>query len=517
MSMSRKKPVAEEGLEPSKIRSESIPCLSWKRWTWVAFVSLLVGGVIYGTATSLAYFLASWTAENTPAKLFDLPKSSVPEITIQASDAGELFARSLGIEFPSADDEMRKSLTSAFTETDAPILLVASNFLRSGESKKCEPLVRERMNVALARLLVGWPGDISIDLTRLEEIVYPKRIDPAKSPQQLEEETDAQCDAYAKELVLLPAPTALLWGRTNPLTSRDLAVRVLGTKACLPGGSGDDAEAAYTRCRILQGLLDSAASADSVKHRRMWVNFFWGWERFAVIVLFVAIVLAMRELRRQRQPLVKQAKEITERLRLVEFRLSQIRDADNVSEAKSEALKLYEDYSSEFGVPYDEKKHKNSPKDGKCVADADGLCLLKDKSPTALRDLLDANRECVGSTQRGHLEKLVELHTQALARQRAFINALITAFPAIGLVATLHGLIVALSRASGIVAGSEADRFSATELVTGILSSSFATTMLALTAMALCMLCNTREEHLEADLLEDTHRRLNAVFWPGRP
>jgi biopolymer transport protein ExbB/TolQ len=103
-----------------------------------------------------------------------------------------------------------------------------------------------------------------------------------------------------------------------------------------------------------------------------------------------------------------------------------------------------------------------------------------------------------------------------MERQRAFINGLITAFPAIGLMATLHGLIVALSHASGIVSGNEAERLGATDIVTNTLSSSFATTLIALIAMAVATLINIREEHAEADLVDDTNKRLLAVFWPGR-
>ncbi|MFC4312620.1 MotA/TolQ/ExbB proton channel family protein [Steroidobacter flavus] len=431
------------------------------------------------------------------------------------SSPGELFARSIGVQFSKADDPVLAALNRSFLQPTDAMVDVAACFLRPGDSKGCEPSVREKMAMAFARQLVGWPGDTRHDIETLRTGWDPPASNNDQTDEKMAKETAEKCATYAS-VFQRPGFLGMFWKRTEAVTGRDLAIRVLGANACTPGGTEPDAEEKLARCRVLQGLLEAGAATERVKQGRMWANFFWGWERLAVVVLFIALLKGMSELHRQRQPLKTQAEQIADWLREAELRLSKVRGPSSVTDATAEARDLYGLFRAEYGVEFDAKKHKNCTKDGNFVADADGLCVIDGNSPTALRDLLDANRECVGAADRSHLEKVVELHTQALARQRAFINALVTAFPAIGLIATLHGLIVALSRASGIVAGNESDRLSATELVTGVLSSSFATTMLALTGMAICMLLNTREEHREADLLEDTHRRLNAVFWPGR-
>lgn len=524
---------------------EAIPSITKRQWWWMGLRALVLGLFVYVAVTSVAYWHA-FNVVRTATPSF--AEGWVPPGTREkgANKAAELLSRHLGIEYSSLGSRDKKRIDHAYGSLDTPALQAAAMYLRDGYAKSpkgvaasdCEDDIRAATRNALARLLIGWPADTSKDYGTLRRFFEPEPPENM-SDDERGKRTIENCNSFSWDAFWTwPIPSyRILWDRTESVTGRHIAVKIMGADSCVPGGQSAEAAAAESRCRILQALLESAAGANASRNARMWANFWWGWERLAVLVLAFAIFRAMRSLKRQRRPLQMQASDIETWLRVFENVLSRHRLTVANFNAKQAATKLYGQFCWKFGVKlakvpadgrfvmateegdlFDAQHAAEAPKAAKIVClDSDGLCLLKSNDKTALRDLIDANRECVDADDRSHLEKLVELHTQALGRQRAFINALITAFPAIGLVATLHGLIVALSRASGIVAGTEPERFAATELVTGVLSSSFATTMLALTAMALCMLINTWEEHREAALLEDAHRRLISVFWPGRP
>jgi flagellar motor component MotA len=111
----------------------------------------------------------------------------------------------------------------------------------------------------------------------------------------------------------------------------------------------------------------------------------------------------------------------------------------------------------------------------------------------------------------GDIDRLCRLQVAAMERQRNFVSALITAFPALGLYATLQGLIAALSNASGIVAGSESERVAATEIVTSTLGSCFATTLIALLCMAVFAIINVKDGNKEIDVIEGAHRTVPSL------
>src|SRR5690606_17132595 len=175
-----------------------------------------------------------------------------------------------------------------------------------------------------------------------------------------------------------------------------------------------------------------AMDGEAVRASRLKINFIYGWERAAVIALAVLITLAIFYLWRSRRLLKRQAAWLALKLQLIDNRLSPHHEKPGDGEADAEATTLHREFYRAFGKA-------GTPEGPPPFRWNGGL--------TVIRDILDATLESLHSPDRAHLEKFIELHTQGLARQRAFINALITAFPAIGLVATLDGLIHALSRA----------------------------------------------------------------------
>jgi hypothetical protein len=492
--------------------NNEIPHITWRRWLGIVTVSVLLGGCIHRHLTVGAYEGAVQVATAAQAN-FARTWTAIPvrglEARLNVSDPAQLMLRYVGLQPDSVDSTVAENLANAFKSPDgtanAQALLVAARFLGPGQSigdaiGGCEQSIVQTIAGAMARQLLGWPGDTREDLAQIVEF-HELRSEPASQPPDdavpVEDRVSDACAQFRQ----MRTPGVHLLGaafsRTLPKSATDLADLILGPDACLPGGAVNKD---YTECRLLTSLFSAALDADAVRTARLKINFLWGWERAAVAILAILILLALIWLNRSRKPLEKQARWLARELRNADALLSPNKPLASVAGPDEEARRIHRRFYERFGK-------SGTPQD-KPYAWRGGL--------TVLRDLVDATEESLHADDRAHLEKFVELHVQALARQRAFINALITAFPAIGLVATLDGLILALSRASGIVAGTETERFASTELVTGVLSSSFSTTMLALIFMAVCMLINVREEHSEADLLEATHKRLIAVFWPGR-
>jgi hypothetical protein len=412
----------------------------------------------------------------------------------------DLMLRHLGLGATSVDETLRKDLEAAYPAATTPALEVAAHLLRPGVSVACDAEIIQQVREASARQLLGWPGPSDSDLRTIAKFRDRQNgtdVDPGKSA----EEVDRICGLWREDM----EPPVKVWGvlnaRTEPKSSGELAQLILGGDACLPGGNDATSSQAQLQCRMLEALFHGAVDSESVRSARTHINFFWGWERAAVASLAALLFLSIQHLKAQRKPLAEQAADLEAWLRKADDDLSPNRPPGAGQSPGQHAQAIQKGFYDKYGG-----NQRNSPP-----------YEWRTKQLTVFRDLVDATLESLNASDRTHLEKFVELQTQALARQRALINAYVTAFPAIGLIATLAGLIHALSRASGIVAGQESERFANTEMVTSVLSSSFSTTMLALGFMAIFMVWNLHEEHQEADLLENVHKRLISVFWPGRP
>jgi hypothetical protein len=240
----------------------------------------------------------------------------------------------------------------------------------------------------------------------------------------------------------------LLW-RTEPKSSADLAQLILGPDACLPEGNDAASSAEQVKSNVACSKRCSMLpwKSESVRSARTRINFYWGWERAAVASLAVLLALAILHLRSQRKPLEKQAAALEQWLRLADQDLSPNKPTNCGKTLPEHAQNIQKRFYDRYG-----RNQKSQP-----------AYDWKTSELTVLRDLVGATQESLNASDRSHLEKFVELQTQALARQQAFINAIITAFPAIGLIATLSSLIYALSRASAIVAGQESECFTNTE------------------------------------------------------
>jgi hypothetical protein len=501
-----------------EIELRSIPSISWPRWAVYFAVSVAAGIYVHGCISRYAYENASEVASHTQATFADnWEKSATPGESGDGSAAAALMLRHLGMPADSLDAELLDNLEEAFgryrsSAGTPPGLVIAARLLgpgqsTSGDENGCEEDIIGSVAGALGRQLLGWPSSTKDELQGLLQFRQirspstgtapsgtPPPADSASTTEMVQRACAQFRDRQAPAISVMTAGLA----RTAAKPANELAERILGADACLPGGSSSRN---YNECVLLRALFSATLNAEDVRDARLGINFIWGWERAAVLALAFQIVLAMGHLFGARKPLEKQANWLAVELQMIDSRLSPNNANPPVMNANQETHNLHRNFYDKFGKA-------GAPGTAPPFEWKGGL--------TVLRDIVDASEESSHTDDRTHLEKFVELHTQALARQRAFINALVTAFPAIGLVATLNGLIHALSRASGIVAGTEAERFANTELVTGVLSSSFATTLIALVFMAVCMLINVREEHREAELLETTHKRLLAVFWPGR-
>lgn len=525
---------------------QEVPQIGRRAWFFLILAATIAGFTVHYVWVGHEYRVAVQVLLGAPFA------NSEALTTLNPADRADVILRYFAID-PQSGVNLKSAIAQAYDSPQTPALYLAAAVLQSrapadgsGSNQSdatqicSDKSVRSTVATALARLLLGWPGDNSSDLSAVQQWINSDLMSRWQAAQpsclihnpQLKSANSYSSEATA--LTTLGANCCRTWVTSNttqsttlrgslmngpgstgtwlwfgsrakrapPLSPADLATRLLGPGACLPGPDTGSASASQLQCQVLRGLFATALDDDSVRSARATkINFWWGWERAGVLSLAGLVFGALVILQRKRRPLTAQAAFLRGEL----DRCQKILSANHppLRTAAQTPQTLIDDLQKTFYDVYGGNKAAARP-------------FTWAPRITVLRDLVDSTQESVNATDRSHLERIVELHTTAMLRQRAFINTLITAFPALGLIATLRGLILALSHASGIVSGNETARFDATELVTATLSSSFATTLIALISMAIFMLWNMREEHADVDLIEDSNKRLLTVFWPGR-
>jgi hypothetical protein len=131
-------------------------------------------------------------------------------------------------------------------------------------------------------------------------------------------------------------------------------------------------------------------------------------------------------------------------------------------------------------------------------------------------EIVAAAAEAVTQEDLQYMQTFVDRNIAEMEVSRELINSIITIFPVIGFSATLLSLVHALSGANQIATSSGDLRSAAILNVTSLLSSCFATTFLALVAMAIFVVLNLLEGNVDKRLLTTLSERLISTFRPGR-
>lgn len=244
--------------------------------------------------------------------------------------------------------------------------------------------------------------------------------------------------------------------------------------------------------QFLAVLISRTRGSSGVRDARIWVNGIIGWERLAVIVLF--IYFSLRLLQRQwigvRQQRAKN---------FIKDELEQIAKEGVQWQSAGDRIKrselLMTDIAEHAGtIPYG------------VVEAADGFLRGRQSSPSGGASTTD-NYVAIKAAQ----------ELQYLDGTRTDLDILLPTFPAIGFIGTVSSLLVAMSQADRIV--STTDPFAkglAASQVTDILSLCFSTTFMALCAVLVFSVLSGVQQAREHSLVTEVQRYVEIALRPGQ-
>jgi hypothetical protein len=443
-----------------------------KFWWRIWLISLLLGTIIYSA-------LVWWSFNSIQASLLNSSPTEVEFLTgLQACPAPEdsptAAGKFYGAAFGATDDKVLLQLNRALCATQnqrllnqIPAISLVDGLISQGRqcggdhcSVECSKYWQRR----IARLL---GGSLRSGEDELKEAPLPPSrgaddkvgTGAAPSPTAPDKggkgaaasqtaQTDGSCDIYEP---------SFLWDlfglirKPSPVSAPDVAKWLLGTQKCV----GDDRDLCVLTTRLLQSSLDNP----NVRTSRTFVNMIWGGERLAVLTLCFVMALSIFYRYFVRRNLDKQKRET----------LAYI-TKDNSEEFKTVKVRIW--FEGEFPEADDNEDF------------------------TPIRNLLKVSTI-------NEIDLRARIDSELISQSRVPLDTLITVFPVIGFVATLWGLIVALSSAN-LIASSIGDERNANVMrVTSELSSCFSTTLLALVAMTLFAVLNILQAKRELALVSD--------------
>jgi biopolymer transport protein ExbB/TolQ len=259
--------------------------------------------------------------------------------------------------------------------------------------------------------------------------------------------------------------------KPQPSGAPENAHRLMGVDACLSDETRET-------CTMVTRLLQAAVDNPSVRSARTWMNMFWGLERMLVYWLAFVVLFALIYHSLARQNLERQKDWLSTEL--------DPKKTIDLTSLKKRLIKTFPE----------EEAHQATLESGS-------------QNITPVLDLLNAAvNDHSGGGGHNDLDARVTANTHQITHGRVAIDLLITVFPVIGFVATLWGLITALSSAN-LIASSQGDEKNAAVLhVTAELSSCFATTLLALTLMTVFAIINVLQAKKEIQLVTEPQYHL---------
>lgn len=434
-----------------------------KVWVAIWVISFLLAMIVYSS-------IVFYTFRTVNSKLLTVPPQAVEFLNRAiscgdpsgTSQAAEDYAHVFGVQ----DEDAVKALNQALcletkgTSLEPQMVPALSLAIRlvygEGQCKACEDECSAYWRDGVARRLAG---------TFL------------RSSKQLagDEKTCAKLKA-SKFVDFLRS--WLFPDKPQPSGAPETARRLMGVDGCL----GDQTREI---CTMVTRLFQAAVDHPSVRAARTGMNMFWGWERLGVYWLAFVVSFALLYHSLARQNLERQKEWLSTQL--------DVRKAIDLSSIRKSLIITFPE----------EEAHQAAP---------DPATLQVGNLPKAITPVLDLVNAAVNdhTNKVGHndLDARVSANTHQITQGRVAIDLLITVFPVIGFIATLWGLITALSSAN-LIASSQGDEKNAAVLhVTAELSSCFSTTLLALTLMTIFAIINVLQAKKEVQLVTEPHYHL---------
>jgi hypothetical protein len=437
-------------------------------WTRIWAISLVLGGAAYVVAVFCAYLDVQaniLAAKPTEVLFLHASASDCLSSNDEPSNVGKWYGAAFGV----SDSKLLQKLgTIVCVDLNNRLssIGIVQTLLQENQScgNNCSLECPEYWRRRLARLLGGSLRSGSDELARSPQ---PSGIGSAGtvSPQVsniLPARGGSQSCTIQDQFVLDD-----MWGllaKPTPISAPEVAKWLLGTQSCIT----DEKD----KCVLITRLLQSALDSPDVRASRTFVNMIWGAERLAVIVLFFVLLLCLIYRSIVRQNLDIQKKRVLRRFAAI-ARTKHRRSSSQGSLVEPTATKeVYSWFSTRFRQDQDNSDF------------------------TPIRNLLKV-------TEAEEIDLRARIDTELIVQSRVPVDTLITVFPVIGFVATLWGLITALSSANLIASSTGDARNASVMLVTSELSSCFSTTLLALVFMTGFAVWNTLQAKRELALVGD--------------
>ncbi|QQS13789.1 MAG: hypothetical protein IPK81_06105 [Rhodospirillales bacterium] len=323
---------------------------------------------------------------------------------------------------------------------------------------------------AIVRYFAGWPGTLDRDSNIIRKIK-----NGTYSSANLRAE-----NSEAWELSL----RSLLFSTSREVSAPRFATLALSTEACLPSAPTEGLCQLVTR--VGQSILDDSA----VRNARVQVNFIHGWERLLVLVVAFAAtgLLVLRYFARRSAATFAD----TIRATLEPSSPGHVESGATVTEQN-----ITEQNTRQLGAAL------------KAIGESD-----HNIRTAPLRAMIDAaSSDLQFSTNRHDLTRTTAAILEKLAHERLLPDYIVGLLPVIGLVATLRGLIEAISKAPRIATTTGDLRGAEIDGVTSVLSACFSTTMIALVALAILALWSGMQARRERAIIHDVQASLEGLLF----
>jgi hypothetical protein len=476
--------------------------IRWWEWLTIILVSILLGLLFYTLKVASTYSNAEQTLRSTLAQFAE---AWPPGLT--SDGQASIILDSLGV---TQSESLHKDLKTAIEKVvlgsannsspsvprrGPPIMSMTTQLLlimRPGKCSTCDKDCVAAIEPMLARMLLGWPMSETErdDDVRLLQKTFETTQTGSPPPSQTEIDEACKKVNSRAEVPSWTLSRQMLWGRQAPWPAPTVAQLVLDPGKC--GASATDTE--RDQCQLVSRLFQTALDDEDVKFARSaGVDFFYGWERALVAILFFIVGLALC---RQSLGLIRlwmEAKWVRKKLDSpgLNIGLDPTKPSENISPLVA-SLALKEGFTGSF-----------RPK-------------LDGNSQEPVAEIVNAVAEAVQQEDLDYLKTFVDRNLTELEGSRELMNGIITIFPVIGFSATLLGLVYALAGSNQIATSNGEMRSAAILSITSLLSSCFATTFLALVCMAIFAVLNLLASGWKRRLITILNERLISKFRPGR-
>jgi hypothetical protein len=463
-----------------------------KEWLGIIVLSTILGLASYVGIVGLCYHIAAGTMLRSRAQFADPWRSD-----LTPTEAAAITLDNLGIS-QDVSNELEAAIVAARVNDDSrpPVLGIVTSLLLANPSGSCNDCNQDcvlAIKPSLVRMLLGWP--MSETERALDIKFFHGTFDPPKSgdqPPTPEQKLLACRQVQERRSLSAWQPSlTMIAGRQEPWPAPMVAQLVQGASHC---GASEPDQTTRDRCQLVTRLFQTLIDDSDVRAVRSGlVDFFYGWERAAVLILVFVVALALWRQRAGRRRLEIEAEWVKERLDSRDLAIGLDPTEPSLSiDTTMAALALKRAFNDAFEPT------------------------LGGGAQEPVAEMVVATAESVQQADLDYLKTFAERNMTELEGSRELMNAIITIFPVIGFSATLLGLVHALAGANQIATSSGDMRSASILSITSLLSSCFATTFMALVAMAIFAVLNLLAGSREQRMLAILSERLISKFRPGR-